>query len=115
MEYAQNQLNILILDASRNNPFTNGLHSSDNKGFAYTESPANTFIAFATGPGKIVEHSDKLNSLYTSELIKAIQIPNLKIEDVFKKVRREVLNATNGQQIPWENSSVSFDFYFNKK
>jgi hypothetical protein len=54
------------------------------------------------------------NGLYTQEFVKAMSIPNIKIEDVFKKVRTNVKTISNGQQIPWENSSIEGDFYFIK-
>ena len=77
-----------------------------------TAAPSGTFIAFATAPGSVAADGLGENGLYTQELLNALTIPGLKIEDVFKKVRTQVRIKSNGAQIPWENSSIEGDFYF---
>lgn len=114
MDYAQNDLNIIILDACRNNPFARSFRSSGNQGLASTTAPSGTFIAYATAPGSVASDGVGENGLYTQELLKAIKQPNKKIEDVFKQVRNEVYNKSGKQQVPWENSSIFGDFYFKK-
>ena len=52
------------------------------------------------------------NGLYTGELLKALQEPGLKVEDVFKRVRVSVMELSHGAQTPWESSSLTGDFYF---
>jgi len=111
MAAAEPDLNIVILDACRDNPFkgsTRGL----SRGLAQTLAPRGTFIAYATAPGKVAEDGRGNNSPYTSALVEAVKIPGLKIEDVFKQVRRDVALQTDGRQTPWENSSIYGDFYF---
>jgi hypothetical protein len=118
---AENLMNIVILDACRDNPFDYGVEvvsGGDNAkktiGLAAMEAPVGTFIAFSTSPNNTANDGDGLNGLYTQELIKAIQIPDLTIEQVFKKVRTQVKEISDGEQIPWENSSLEYEFYFSR-
>ena len=115
IERASNQMNIIILDACRNNPFAKKNRSfgtAGGSGLAAFNAPSGTMIAFATSPGKVAADGSADNGLYTQELIKAIKIPNIKIEDVFKRVRIQVKKLSQDEQIPWENSSITGDFYF---
>ena len=76
--------------------------------------PAAAHIAYATSPGKVASDGDSRdrNSPYTKHLLSAMQSPNKPIEQVFKEVRRAVQDETKNQQTPWENTSLSGDFYF---
>jgi hypothetical protein len=114
LEYAGNNMNIIILDACRNNPYGRGFRSTAGNGLATVNAPVGTFIAYATSPGSVAADGSGNNGLYTQEFAKAIAIPYMKIEDVFKKVRSQVKTISGGQQIPWENSSIEGDFYFIK-
>jgi len=114
MDYAQNNMNIVILDACRNNPFARSFRSSSSNGLATTTAPQGTMIAYSTAPGSVASDGTGNNGLYTEELLKAITKPGIKIEDVFKQVRLNVYEKSNKQQIPWENSSIFGDFYFKK-
>jgi tetratricopeptide (TPR) repeat protein len=111
MEEARNRLNIVVLDACRNNPFARSFRSSSS-GLASIDAPVGTLIAYATAPGRTASDGSGRNGLYTKELLAAMRVPGLKIEDVFKRVRSEVRRQSNNQQIPWEASSVEGDFYF---
>lgn len=112
MEDARNRLNIVILDACRDNPFGRGFRSIA-RGLAAIDAPSGTLIAYSTAPGKLARDGDGANGLYTGELVKAIRESSLRLEDVFKRVRASVRRLTNGEQIPWEASSVEGDFVFN--
>ncbi len=112
MDYAQNDLNIVILDACRNNPFARSFRSGGNNGLATTIAPKGTFIAYATAPGSVASDGTGQNGLYTEELVKAMRTPGKRIEDVFKQVRNGVYEKSGKQQVPWENSSIFGDFYF---
>lgn len=113
LEEASNNMNMIILDACRNNPYSRSFRSTVGSGLAtVSRQPKGTFLAYATAPGTVAADGDGDNGLYTSELIKALEIPNLKLEDVFKKVRANVSERSNDQQIPWDNSSLIGDFYF---
>lgn len=117
--HAQNRLNIVILDACRNNPFARSFRST-SRGLANVNAPRvnnspEILIAYATAPGDIASDGDGRNSPYTEELLKYIKEANLKIEEVFKRVRSAVLNKTAGKQTPWESVSIVGDFYFLEK
>ncbi|KXB32350.1 hypothetical protein AT959_01235 [Dechloromonas denitrificans] len=110
-QLASSELNVIILDACRNNPFE-GRFRSLGGGLAQMDAPKGSLIAYATAPGKTAVDGDGRNGLFTQELLKQMQVPGLTIEQVFKNVRREVARATRDKQIPWESSSLTSDFYF---
>ncbi len=114
MDYAKNDLNIVILDACRNNPFARSFRSGGGNGLAETSAPKGTFIAYATSPGSVASDGTGENGLYTQELLKALRKSGLKIEDVFKQVRTNVYQMSGEKQLPWESSSIFGDFYFKK-
>ena len=111
MENAGNRMNIIILDACRNNPFARSWRSS-SQGLAFIDAPTGTLIAYATAPGKVASDGTGDNGLYTEELLNQISVEGLKIEDVFKQVRAAVIERSARQQTPWESSSLIGDFYF---
>jgi formylglycine-generating enzyme required for sulfatase activity len=111
MEHARNRMNIVILDACRDNPFGRSFRSVA-QGLASLDAPSGTIIAYATAPGSVAADGEGENGTYTSALVKYMQAPGLKIEDVFKHVRTSVRQETEGKQIPWESSSLEGDFYF---
>ncbi len=111
MEDAGNRLNIVMLDACRNNPFARSFRSAD-KGLATVNAPRGTFIAYATAPGSVAADGDGANGVFTLELLEALKTEGAKIEDVFKQVVRGVGNKTSGKQVPWMSSSLDGDFYF---
>ena len=111
METAQKGVNILIVDACRDDPFGRSYRSASS-GLAQVDAPRGTIVAFATSPGKVAADGQGRNSPYTKNLVKAMQVPNTPIEQVFKQVRRAVQDETKNQQTPWENTSLSGDFYF---
>ncbi len=108
---ANNPLNIVILDACRDNPFGN-LTGVDHKGLSQMDAPPSTLLAYATAPGNVASDGEGVNGLYTEHLLKEIAVPEAKVEDVFKRVRLQVRRRTNGQQIPWESTSLEEDFFF---
>ncbi len=111
MEIARNRMNIIILDACRNNPFARSWRSAAT-GLAFINAPTGTLIAYSTAPGSVASDGTGANGLYTEELLRQIRLKGLKIEDVFKNVRSEVLDKSNNMQTPWESSSLVGDFYF---
>jgi formylglycine-generating enzyme required for sulfatase activity len=112
MEFAQNSLNIVILDACRNNPLSRGMRSGGT-GLAKMDAPLGSFIAYSTAPGSTAADGKGKNSPYTTALAKAIQKPGIAIEEAFRDARVEVLAATGKEQIPWESSSLTGAFQFN--
>jgi len=126
MSNAKNRLNVVILDACRNNPFaqsasralvptgnTDSLARSDSAGgLAPMEALVGTLIAFATAPESVAADGSGKNGVYTENLLRNISEPGLRIEDVFKRTRFAVRQETGGRQVPWENTSLEGDFYF---
>jgi hypothetical protein len=111
MDDAQNGLNIVILDACRNNPFARSFRSASD-GLAQVDAPTGTLIAYATAPGRVASDGTAQNGLYTGELLKQMQVPGLSITDMFMRVRAEVMKQTGSKQVPWEASSLVGSFYF---
>jgi Caspase domain len=110
---AGNRMNIVVLDACRDNPFAG---TATAKGLAQLDAPPGTFLAFATAPGNVAEDGDtkaESNGLYTRYLLQELKKPQAKIEDVFKRVRLNVRQQSQGRQIPWESTSLEDDFFFN--
>jgi uncharacterized caspase-like protein len=111
MEAAANSLNIVILDACRNNPFARAFRSQ-SRGLASIDAPTGTIIAYSTAPGSIAADGDGANSVYTQELLRHMKVPGVAIEETFKRVRIAVRQATRERQIPWESTALVGDFYF---
>lgn len=118
MEYSNNRINIVILDACRNNPFRS-FSRSDEKGITRMDPPhgakQGSIVAFATAPGDVASDGEGRNGLYTAKLMKYINTPGLKLEEVFKMSRIDVLGESIGRQTPWENNSLTGEFYFTFK
>lgn len=111
MEDAGNPVNIVILDACRDNPFARSFRSSRG-GLARMDAPTGTIVAYATAPESVAADGKDKNGVYTKHLLKALTIPGLTIEQVFKHVRNNVIQETGNRQIPWESTSLRGDFYF---
>jgi formylglycine-generating enzyme required for sulfatase activity len=111
MRFARNRLNIVILDACRNNPFTRSMRSADH-GLATMDAPAGILIAYSTAPGSVAADGAGRNSPYTEALTRAMRELHEPVEQVFKHVRLGVMSVTAGKQVPWESSSLTGDFYF---
>jgi uncharacterized caspase-like protein len=108
---AANPMNVVILDACRENPF-GGDVKPEQRGLSQLDAPPGTLLAYATAPGNLASDGDGANGLYTEQLLKELKVPEAKIEDVFKRVRLTVRRRSNGQQIPWESTSLEEDFWF---
>lgn len=125
MQQTRNQQNLIILDACRDNPFkaiqaddeSRGVAMPDDavrelrQGLAPVKAPAGTIIAYATAPGGVAKDGKGRNGTYTRYLLEHLteQRP---VEEVFKRVRKDVVRASRGEQIPWEHSSLSRSVYF---
>ncbi len=112
MEASNRGLNVVILDACRNNPFFGRL-KNPAAGFAEVDGPLNTIIAYSTAPGTVsFDGPTGGNSSYTRHLVANFTTPGLAIDRVFRRVRENVVADTNSLQRPWENSSLMVeDFY----
>lgn len=112
MNSHEEKTNILIMDACRNSPpFSRSLGGA---GLAEMTAGNGMMIAFATSPNTpaLGSESPDGNGCYTKRLLEHIDHPNMKIEDMFKLVRKDVIKDTSGQQIPWENTSLNGNFCF---
>ncbi|MBY6137869.1 caspase family protein [Leisingera daeponensis] len=115
MNSSNASINIVILDACRNNPFAASARSAA-RGLAPVDAPRGTLIAYATAPGDVALDGSGANSPYTKALAGAISAGGGRtIEAVFKAARSEVLAATQERQVPWETSSITGDFYFHTR
>ncbi len=108
---AKNPMNVIVLDACRDNPFGKGL-PIEQKGLSQFDAPPGSLLAYATSPGNVASDGAGSNGLYTENLLRELKAPEAKIEDVFKRVRLAVRRRSNGEQIPWESTSLEEDFYF---
>lgn len=115
MENAKNRLNIVVLDACRNDPFNFNRGGSANGIINIPQAATGMLIAFATSPGYTAEDGAGNNGVYTLELSKIMMIPNLKIEDVFKYTRTNVKNVSNGRQFPRYDQGIEGDFYLKRE
>ncbi len=111
METTNNRLNIMILDACRNSPFKSFSRSGE-KGMVRVEAPTGSIVAYSTAPGKTASDGSDRNGLYTSKLMKYMNVPGMTIEEIFKQVRIEVSTESKNNQVPWESNSLMGDFYF---
>lgn len=116
-------MNVLVIDACRNNPASNVTLDSDGRrlktrgnegrGLARIDVPAGTLIAYSTAPGQVADdRAGGKHSLYTKHFLSYLNTPGLSIELFFKRVRNAVLNESQNRQQPWDHSSLTVDFCF---
>ncbi len=109
MKAAGNPLNIIILAASRNNPFSQRGRFSQ-RGLAVMSSARGMFTAYTTAPGAVALEGPERNSIYTKYLLRHMTTPGLSLESLFTHVLLAVEQETEGKQTPWEVSSVAAPF-----
>ncbi len=102
---------IVILDACRNNPFSD-INKSTGRGLAIVDAPTGSLVSYSTAPGTEAQDGDGANSPFTAALLKIGREPGVPIEQALKRVRYLVHDATKQQQTPWESSSLTADFFF---
>ena len=113
MALAESRMNIVILDACRNNPFGGRGLRAASPGLAQMQAPAGTIIAYATQPGAVAADGTGSNSPYTEALSKALLKPGETVFDVFNDVGITVKRNTGGVQQPWVSASpIEGRFYF---
>ncbi|MEN0061541.1 MAG: caspase family protein [Myxococcota bacterium] len=112
MRASGNRLNIVILDACRNNPYEARFRSTKGAGLTIMDPPQGTLIAFATNPGNVASDGTGDNGLYTQALLENMGRPGLSLEDTFKAVRARVSAESRGAQVPQEYTSLTGHFYF---
>ena len=115
LESKSDQVNILILDACRDNPFESTwkkTRSLKGDGLAKISPPSGTLVAYSTDTGQTAADGNNINSIYTDCLAKNMLIENISIDQVFRNVRREVLKLTNGTQKPVEATQLTGQTFY---
>jgi uncharacterized caspase-like protein len=102
---------IVILDACRNNPFA-AIDKTIGRGLAIVDAPRGSIVSYSTAPGATALDGAGDHSPFTAALLDVATTPGQPVEQTFKKVRLFVNKATDGQQTPWESSSLVSDFAF---
>jgi uncharacterized caspase-like protein len=117
-------MNLVILDACRNNPFADGatvladgrrlkFRGLTPSGLAAVDAPTGTLVAFSTAPGAVaIDGAGSSHSLYTKHLLANLPVPGVPVEQLFKRVRIAVTQESKRLQVPWESSSLMGDFCF---
>ncbi|HEY4038901.1 MAG TPA: caspase family protein, partial [Burkholderiaceae bacterium] len=112
LEAAKTRVNLVFLDACRDNPLAHTMRSSA-AGLARVDAPSGTMILYATRPGSVARDGSGRNGLFTSQLLRQMnEGGDLPIETVFKRVLAGVKQGSNGQQEPWSEGSMEGDFCF---
>ena len=112
MDEAKSHLNLVFLDACRNNPFPRSVRAV-SRGLAGMNAPTGTLLVFATNPDNVAADGTGRNGAYTKHLLQYITQPGLEVGMLLRRVRTAVKEETGGQQVPWENGSIEGEFYFN--
>ena len=103
---ARNSLNVVVLDACRDNPF--GWSRSGTRGLAIVNrQPADSIIVYATSAGQRASDGEGRNGLFTSQLINNLATPGIEVKEVFNRTGEDVARASNNQQIPASTASFS--------
>jgi uncharacterized caspase-like protein len=110
------RVSLVFLDACRENPFrmkiAGGSREVSTRGLARVASGSGTFVAFSTAPGTVAQDGTGANSPFTAALLKRIETAGLELRRMLSQVRTDVREATDGRQVPWENSALEGDFFF---
>jgi len=119
---AEKRINLVFLDACRDNPLSRNLarsmgtgrSTSVGQGLAQLNAGIGTLITFATSPDTIALDGGTTgrNSPFTQAMLRYIRTPGLEVRSMLTRVRADVIRATNEQQVPWDHSSLTGDFYF---
>ena len=110
LETIPSRMRIVVLDACRNNPFP-GVNDA-GRGLAIVDAPNGSIVGYSTAPGMEAQDGSNGHSPYTNAFLRLAREPNVPIEQLFKRIRLDVNNTTDGRQTPWESSSLTSDFYF---
>ncbi len=111
MGEGKSHLNLVFLDACRNNPFP-GRTRGMNRGLSNMNAPNGTLLVFSTNPDNVAEDGKGRNGTYTRHLLNYIDQPGLEIGMMLRQIRTKVKEETGGKQVPWENGSIEGVFYF---
>ena len=107
---AKDKTHIVILDACRNNPFGSA-YQPEQRGLSQFDAPVGSLLAYATSPGNVASDGEGENGLYTENLVRELSRRDTRLEDALKRVRLNVRLASQGNQIPWETTSLEGDVF----
>ncbi len=111
MESAGNDVNIVIFDACRDNPFARSFRSS-SRGLAIVEAPSGSLVIYATAPGSVAADGTGRNGVFSGAFLRHVRTPGIDVEVMLRDVRRDVMAETGGRQTPWSSSSMTGSFCF---
>lgn len=114
MQSSGTGVNIMILDACRNNPFVTQFRSLA-RGLSVVQAPAGSMVVYSTAPDQVALDGTGKDSPFTAALLRNISTPGISISDMLTSVFQQVQHETHGQQVPWESSSLTQPFYFASK
>lgn len=106
MQSAGNAVNLVFLDACRNNPLAR-MSRSATRGLARLDAPRGSFVGYSTAPGDVAADGEGANSPYAQALAEALKTPGISVEEAHRNVRAKVLAASNNTQTPWDSSSLT--------
>ena len=109
VEAAHDGANIVIFDACRNTALRRSAGGTAGGFTLLNSTPRGSYISFATAPGSTASDGAELNSPYTAAIAREILVPGATLESAFKKVRQHVVDVTDGEQVPWDHSSLTTD------
>ncbi|MDR2733862.1 MAG: tetratricopeptide repeat protein [Spirochaetota bacterium] len=99
LEEAGNDLNVIVLDSCRNNPF--GWSRSGSRGLAVVDHvPAGSVIVYATAAGQAALDGEGRNGLFTSQLLKNLKVPGLELQQVIRRTGADVMRESRNAQVP---------------
>jgi|GEM_PF-511552 len=110
MQSVNEGLNIIVLDACRNNPFPSTIRSA-SRGLARKNAPDGSIIIYSTAPGTVAEDGRGRNGTFTEHFMKHLKEPGLSLSTTIRRTRRGVKKATNNRQVPWDSSNLTEDRY----
>ena len=114
LEEAQCTMNIVVLDACRDDPFSKSwARSASSQGLTGINAPFGTLIAYATAPGSVAIDGAGRHSPFSQAFLNTLSVPGLSLFDFFQQIQQSVQQETGGKQIPWLASSFLGQFYFN--
>ena len=104
-------VNLVILDACRNNPFGSQFRSMQ-RGLSVVQAPSGSLVVYSTAPDQVASDGTGSDSPFTQALLENISTPGQDVQLMFTNVFRQVQEETQGKQVPWSSSSLTSAFYF---
>jgi CHAT domain-containing protein len=116
MRIAGNEMNIVILDACRDDPFPRSSRSSQRGLAALGYQPPGLVVSYSTAPGQVAADGEgRRNSPYAHALLERLETSTEQVEGFFNQVSLDVIEATDGQQVPYKTSAAVPEFSFNPR